>query len=300
MEKRIPGKKHFMIFFVIVILLLGAAGIGIINFGEKEICSDGTEYDLCSANPPYYCFEGKLIEYAPLCKCPFNWTVSGRVCKSDLMVEEKNISFNYNLRGEEKSFDFVLFGGVYNYLEDLDKSVESVPGEIISRRDFKLKAIDEEVQRNFLIPLVIKIQNSYEEPFDQVLAAVSVIQNFPYVFSEKKVDFHGTEANYSRYPYEVLYENAGICSERVDLLAFILREMGYGVIVFYFPERDHEAIGIRCPRSVSFDDTGYCFIETTGSFPYDAIWNSDPATYGVSRNYQMVLISEGKILRRID
>ena len=299
MERGVPGKKYFLAFFIMVILLLGAVGIGFFSFGVKK-CSDGTSYGDCSGNPPYYCSDGKLIEYASICSCPSNWTVEGRICKSDYMGERKQVSFDYLFDGERKTMDFVLYEGMYNYLEGLDRIFSSEPGQKVSRRDFKLKYIDEPVQRNFLIPLVVKIQNSYEDPVDQLQAATSIIQNLPYGFSEKKTEFYGNVINYSRYPYEVLYDNEGVCSERVDLLVFILREMGYGIAVFYFPAEDHEAVGVRCPKSHSFDNTGYCYIETTKPFDFATVWDSSSRTFGLSNNYQVAVVSEGKTLRAID
>ena len=47
------------------------------------------------------------------------------------------------------------------------------------------------------------------------------------------------------------------------MLAFLLRELGYGVSFFYFSEENHEALGIKCPVKESLMNTGYCFIETT-------------------------------------
>jgi hypothetical protein len=300
MGRGVPGKKYFLTLFIIAILLLGAVGIGFISFGMKK-CSDGTGYDHCSANPPYSCYEGKLVEYASICGCPFDWDVEGRVCKSDYMGEKKQVSFDYLFDGERKNMDFVLYEGIYNYLGELDRTISVKPGQKVSRRDFKLRTIDEMTQKNFLIPLVVKIQNSYEEPVDQLQAATSIVQNIPYGFAdEKAIEFYGDIVNYSRYPYEVLYDNEGVCSERVDLLVFMLREMGYGIVVFYFPAEDHEAVGVRCPKSHSFDNTGYCYLETTKPFDFATVWDSSSRTFGLSNDYQIVLISEGKTLRTIN
>ena len=72
------------------------------------------------------------------------------------------------------------------------------------------------------------------------------------------------EINYSRYPYEVLYDMQGVCGEKSELLAFLLREIGYGVTFFYHKQENHESLGIKCPIEYSLGNTGYCFIETTG------------------------------------
>ena len=47
-------------------------------------------------------------------------------------------------------------------------------------------------------------------------------------------------------------------------MAFLLKEMGYGVVLFYYSAENHISVGIKCPIEYSLNNTGYCFIETTG------------------------------------
>jgi len=112
--------------------------------------------------------------------------------------------------------------------------------------------------------LVIEIQNSAPTKEDQARLAISLVQNIPFGNSNSSINFGGNSLSYSRYPYQVLYDNQGVCGEKVELLGFLLRELGYGVSFFYFPEENHEALGIKCPPRESLMSTGYCFIETTG------------------------------------
>jgi hypothetical protein len=73
-----------------------------------------------------------------------------------------------------------------------------------------------------------------------------------------------------RTPYQVLYENKGVCSEKSILLAYLLRNLGYGVGLFEFSKENHMAIGIKCPGQYDFKNSGYAFIETaTPSIPTD-------------------------------
>jgi len=132
------------------------------------------------------------------------------------------------------------------------------------KADFKFKKIDEKEQRELLLGLVMKIKNLTLVKEDQMRIAVSLVQNIPYAESEKTFVTRNIISNYSRYPYDVLYDNAGICGEKSELLAFLLRELGYEVVFFYHAYENHEAVGIKCPLKESFNDTGYCFIETTG------------------------------------
>ena len=57
----------------------------------------------------------------------------------------------------------------------------------------------------------------------------------------------------------------GVCGEKSELLVFLLRELGYGIVFFYHQEENHESVGIKCPEEYSLRKSGYCFVETTGS-----------------------------------
>ena len=95
-----------------------------------------------------------------------------------------------------------------------------------------------------------------------------------------------------------LYDEQGICGEKTTLLAFLLREMGYKLSLFYYAQENHEALGIGCPVGKSFDRTGYCFVETTGP----AILSDNSIEYigGITLDSepQIMPLSEGKTLRR--
>lgn len=67
------------------------------------------------------------------------------------------------------------------------------------------------------------------------------------------------------YPYEVLYADTGVCQDKSYLAYAILRELGYGVAIFSFPDPadNHMAVGVKCPPQYANYDSGYCFLETT-------------------------------------
>ncbi len=86
------------------------------------------------------------------------------------------------------------------------------------------------------------------------------VQSIPYDEARAKIDL-----THPRYPYEVLYENLGICSDKSLLADALFREEGYGSAVFLFPKEQHMAIGIECPKDLSSYNSGYCFAETTAT-----------------------------------
>lgn len=258
---------------ILIILIVGIISLTLyIVFEMKgsssakpmKTCGDGSFYDTCSLIKPYFCNQGFLVEDSNLCGCPEGLEKKENICISQHSKEPREISFEYTLNGEQGIIDFMAYKGIYDYLYTVPRSIAYEEGEISSRADFKLKGINEKVQREFLLPLVIEIQNKAETKEDQARIAISLVQNIPFGNSDASINFGGSSINYFRYPYQVLYDNEGVCGEKVELLAFLLRELGYGVSFFYFPEENHEALGIKCPTKESVANSEYCFIETTG------------------------------------
>jgi hypothetical protein len=188
-----------------------------------------------------------------------------------------------------------VYAGVVDYLFKMDKFITYTSTQENSRADFEIKAINESIQKQFLFPLVVDIYNLGNNLDERTEIAISMIQLFEYKSSNKTIDFYGTSLEYSRYPYEVIYEKKGICGEKSQLLAFILRELGYEVVLFYFPTENHEAVGVKCSYG-DFRETGYCYIETTSVFeigidPKNVIGTGD------FNNFQIIKISKGKAYR---
>ncbi len=297
-------KKYLILtLFVLVLLILFSGGFGLVDFIKEKIsppqkvsCGDGTLYNNCSLTKPYFCLDGKLIDLSSLCGCPDGFAGKNNTCLSSYQTDPKKIYLKYMLGGESYSTDFIVYGGFVDYISKIPRSIRYSPGDNSSRVDFKLKAINEEEQRKFLIPLVIKIQNITDNGEDQARIAISIVQNIPFGTSNKTVTFGNSKVSYSRYPYEVLYDMEGVCGEKTDLLAFLLRELGYEVSFFYYPEENHEALGISCPVKESLIESGYCFVETTGP---SIITDNKISYVGIGKLSfipEMYLISSGKSL----
>ena len=231
---------------------------------DSSTCGDGSLEGTCSANKPYYCSDGILTERASVCGCPKNTSQSKDSCISKFQTNPKTISLKYTLRGEEYTFNYTTYEGMVDYLSELPIYITSNGNRNTSRADFKLKNINQEDQKFLLMPLVVGIQNQARDKEDQARIAISVVQNIEWGKSNKTEVFRKTEIQYSRYPYEVLYDSEGVCGEKSELLAFLLRELEFGVSFFYNLEENHEAIGVKCPVEESWKNSGYCFVETTG------------------------------------
>ncbi len=264
--------KKYIAFTLIafVLLFVFSGGFGLVNLFNKgnyykgNVCGDGTLYNTCSPVKPYFCLAGKFVERASKCGCPEGFRSKGDMCISSYQTGGKKITLKYTLRGEDKIMNFVVYSGFEDYISKVPRSIYYSDEKDYSRADFILKAINEEEQRKLLLPLVIEIQNITKSREDQARIAISLVQNIPFGASNKTSNFGSMKVDYSRYPYEVLYDMSGICGEKTDLLIFLLREIGYGTAFFYYPHYNHEAAGISCPSKESLLDSGYCFVETTG------------------------------------
>ena len=289
-------KKYLVVFVAIIsFLIFIVAGIYIFSLYDKKIsaCGDGTFYGNCSLNQPYFCLDGTLVERASVCGCPEFLSENNELCISEYQTNPKNITLKYVLRGDENEIDLVVYEGMVDYIQNLSKFIHYSGEEKPFRRDFKIRNINEKEQRELLLPLVTKIQNIAESKEDQVRIAVSIVQNIPFGGFGEIVTMRAYQLNYSQYPYEVLYNGHGVCGEKSELLAFLLKEIGYGVVLFYYLVENHETLGIKCPIEYSLNNTGYCFIETTGP---SIITNNQNEYIGVRKLFsepEVILISEG-------
>lgn len=97
---------------------------------------------------------------------------------------------------------------------------------------------------------------------------LALVQYIPYD-NEKLAT--GTSGTNPYYPYETLYLNRGVCSDKTFLAVALLRKLGYGAAIIDFPDFNHSAVGISCPLEYSINNSGYCYVETTNYFPLGVI-----------------------------
>jgi hypothetical protein len=205
---------------------------------------------------------GDLVEMASVCGCSNLSAVEGNKCLSQYKDGGKIVTLNYVLRGEKGKIGFIVYEGLYNYLGKIPRFMDFQ--ENFTLLDFRLRMLDDENQRELLLPLVAEIQDITKNKEDQARIAISLVQNIPFGNSDKVVRFGDIVSEYQRYPYEVLYDNEGVCGEKSELIIFLLREIGYGAAFLYYPAENHEAVGIKCPKEYGVDDSEFCFVETTG------------------------------------
>jgi len=93
--------------------------------------------------------------------------------------------------------------------------------------------------------------------------AAAFIQSIPYDQNRSDLIQQPNNQITPNYPYETLYLNRGVCTDKALLAWLIFRKLGYGVALLSYPEANHMAVGIACPQQAANYSTGYCYIETT-------------------------------------
>ena len=99
---------------------------------------------------------------------------------------------------------------------------------------------------------------------DQIVDLVlTFVQSIEYDDAKAANILDKTGKESMQYPYETLYLQKGVCSDKSLLVVAILRQLGYGAAIFTYEQDNHMAIGIQCPQNYSTYGGGYCYAETT-------------------------------------
>lgn len=291
-------KKIFFIYSVIALLIVFLFIFFYPEVArEKSMCSDGTLVNECSLVQPYLCLAGKLVPKSSICGCDKNSQMFQDVCISSYQTNPKNISLDYTLNSKKGSINFTVYEGVYDYVSKVSSFIDLEKNP--SLLDFRLKNLNEPIQKQFIYPLILQIQQITSNKEDQMRIAISIVQNIPFGNSKKSLDIGPISMPYQRKAYEVLYDLQGVCSEKSELLIFLLRGLGYNTAFIYFPLENHEAVGIKCTSKFSIQNTGYCFIETTGPAIISDYKTEYMGNIKLTSTPRIIEISEGLSLYKI-
>lgn len=178
--------------------------------------------------------------------------------------------FDWEFKGVKYSLDQALYESVYGYYKSEPKTFSYV-GELKPNWE-------EEYYGSFLVrpeedksisELATKIQElgkKHKLSDDQIVdLTLAFVQSIPYDDAKAKNILAKDGSQTMLYPYETLFEQKGVCSDKSLLATVLLRQMGYGAAIFAYNDDNHMAIGIQCPKNYSTYGSGYCFAETTSS-----------------------------------
>lgn len=104
---------------------------------------------------------------------------------------------------------------------------------------------------------------------DQTVELASCfVQNIPY--DDYRAEYvlsavGGNRSSTEQFPYETLYKNSGICTDKTYLGSLLIQELGYGTGIMLFPDAEHMALGIEAPDGYTDFGTKYVYAEMTTS-----------------------------------
>jgi hypothetical protein len=122
--------------------------------------------------------------------------------------------------------------------------------------------------------------------------AMALVQYIPY-------DSSKTLSSPQNFPYETLYKNSGVCSDKAFLALLILRKLGYGAVIFDYPDDNHSAVAVACSGQSSYN-SGYCFIETTNYFPVGVFPSGLSSGQAESGQINWTQVFSGNSLGRVE
>jgi hypothetical protein len=205
----------------------------------------------------------------------------------DLYGGPRNMAYNYTIWGEGASIKMTVYEGLNDHLAKISRLVYCRP-DCPSNESIQQRYLDEAYQDSELSLLLSGIKERGKTRQEQALIAISLVQNIPY-----DEDSYEVGKSKDRYPYQVLYDGKAVCGEKVRLLAYLLRGLGYETSMLYYPKEKHASLGIKCPEEYAHKNTGYCFIETTTvAIPtYDT--GDYPGTGRIVSSPQVLQLSKG-------
>ena len=162
--------------------------------------------------------------------------------------------FNWDYGDSVWYLDLQFYPGLYQIYKERSRE-----------RDFDLFASDN-YDDQIIKDIVTTIKDAAEKngiSNDEVPYLVtSFVQSLTYTSDKVTTGYD----EYPRFPYETLYDNGGDCEDTSILVASLLQEMGYGVVLIKLP--DHMAVGVKCDSdmpgySYSYEGDRYCYLETT-------------------------------------
>ncbi len=180
----------------------------------------------------------------------------------------KEIEFQWKYNGKDYKLSKTFYSSLYNFYANRPKTY-SYQGELSPdwEKDYYAMFLRHTSSDDSISLLATDLQNLGAQRklnADQIVElTLAFVQSIPYDHLRAKEILSGNGV--TNYPYETLFENKGVCSDKSFLLANLLSQMGYSTALLAYDDERHMAVGIGCPAEFSSYDSGYCYAETTSS-----------------------------------
>ncbi len=167
------------------------------------------------------------------------------------------MQYDWRYAGTEWTWTLNLPRALYDYYREMPRPPTEDYSVYVTHPedDSHLEMLVEEIEE-------AAISEGFDE-WETVNFAVSFVQSLPYTSDSVTTPYD----EYPRYPIETLVDNGGDCEDTSILMAAILHEMGYGVVLLSLP--GHWAVGILGGEGIDgtyWEHNGkkYFYLETTG------------------------------------
>ena len=247
-----------------VVVLLAFFIIGCVQTAQKcpQTCDDGNlcTFDICRESTNYNCIHALYNGKIENCDC------RGGSCR--IVTEKNQTLINY----VNREYIWEFNGSKYNYVVSLSNDWYDYYKSKSRERSYDI-FVSDQYSRNTISDLSDGL-NRYAEDAgfgkNEKLAFITAfVQSLPYTPDNVSTPFD----DYTRYGFETLYDNGGDCEDTSILMATMLEEMGYKVVLVLMPEEPgHMAIAVKCDpttfdysvKPFAYETENYCYIETTG------------------------------------
>lgn len=201
------------------------------------------------------------------------------------LTEPKTTIFNWEYKAQEYTLEQTFYKSVDEYYSAKPKGIYE--GKQEKNYNSYVEQIEEDKSIENLAEELIELGQELNLNNDEIIDFVlSFVQAIPY--DNDNIE----ELVFSpRYPYEVLYDNAGICSGKSFLAYSLFRELNYGVSLFDYEkvhgsDSGHLSVGVQCLTKYSNYDSGYCYAEaTTLGYKIGNISQLDPSGQAIDREF---------------
>lgn len=218
------------------------------------------------------------------------------VLSSEFIIDGKK-AYKFGVGTLEYAVEIPVSSGLYNHLVDQSHSYSylgsSSDGRLSGHHNMFLDDENDDAHMRHIINFISSVVQAKSE--DE--AAESIIQ-----FVQSGIDYDEARAfdpAYSLYPYETFFTGKGNCGDKALLLAELLKQQGYGVVLFHFDNANHLAVGLKVPDCYGSYRTEYCFIEPTIPAAIGKIPEKYAGGVSLDKDPKVTLVSEGMSFNRI-
>lgn len=176
--------------------------------------------------------------------------------------------WRWTWNGQEYLIQLELTNTYYKYYQQQPK-VFSYSGQLPSDwRDRYYKQFTTGAEQEKIINQIVdqlQQQATKNNLNDSQLAelAATFVQSIPYDQARSELIAQKSNQATPNYPYETLFLNKGVCTDKSLLAWLIFKKLGYGTALLSYPEANHMALGLACPKDSANYTNGFCYLETT-------------------------------------